>query len=406
MRIAFVLTQDLESPSGLGRYLPLARQLVLRGHQVYISALHPDYQALSTRNFIQDGVHINYVAPMHVRKQGNLKQYYGLPALLAVTVRATWGLSIDTLRTNAAIIHVGKPHPMNSVAGLLGKLRRPQGLCVDCDDYEAGSMTFSSGWQKWLVTQFERRVPKMGQIVTVNTQFMRQKLVDWGVQKEKIVYLPNGVDRGRLSSYDPEKVAELRRSLGLEGKQVIAYLGSLSLPSHPVDLLLRAFSQINGQSNQIKLLIVGGGSDYPTLIGMAKNMGLENSVIFTGHVAPQEVPTYYRLADVTVDPVYDNDAARGRSPLKLFESWASGVPFVTSRVGDRTTILEASRAGKLTDDSTPEAYARAILDVLSQASLADELHQNGLSEVENYTWDRLAARLDQAYLGLLGKAAQ
>jgi glycosyltransferase involved in cell wall biosynthesis len=246
----------------------------------------------------------------------------------------------------------------------------------------------------------------MGQMVTVNTRFMRQKLVDWGVQEEKIVYLPNGVDRERLSWSDPDKVAELKRSLGLEGKQVIAYLGSLSLPSHPVDLLLRAFSLIINQSNQVKLLIVGGGSDYPILIEMVKNMGLENSVIFTGRVTPQEVPAYYQLADVTVDPVYDNDAARGRSPLKLFESWASGVPFVTSRVGDRTTILEASRAGKLTEDSTPEAYARAIADVLTRASLADELRRNGLNEVQNYTWDRLAVRLEHAYSALLSGAAQ
>ena len=131
MRIAYVLTQDLESPSGLGRYFPLARQLVRRGHQVHISAIHPDFQALKTHQVILDGVEVNYVAPMHVRKQGNLKYYYGTLALLAVTMRATWGLSLDTFRSGADIIHVGKPHPMNGVAGLVGRLRTPKGLCVD-----------------------------------------------------------------------------------------------------------------------------------------------------------------------------------------------------------------------------------------------------------------------------------
>jgi len=401
MRIAFVLTQDLESPSGLGRYFPLARQLVRRGHQVHISAIHPDYQALQSRQLLLDGVEVSYVAPMHVRKQGSLKHYYGTPGLLAVTIRASWNLSVDVLRHGADIIHVGKPHPMNSVAGLVGRLRSPHGLCVDCDDYEAGSMHFSSDWQRRLVAEFERRLPKIARLVTVNTQYMRQKLLEWGVAENKIVYLPNGVDGERISWSDPRKIWELRQTLGLEGKRVVAYIGSMSLPSHPVDLLLKAFAVILKESPETKLLIVGGGGDYPAIIEMASQMGLGSSVVFTGRVAPQEVPAYYQLADVTVDPVYDNEAARGRSPLKLFESWASGIPFVTSRVGDRTALLESSQAGMLADDCTADAYARAISEVLTSSSLAERLRTRGLVEVQQFTWEHLAGQLEQAYLELL-----
>jgi hypothetical protein len=89
VNIAYVLTQDLESPSGLGRYFPLARQLVRRGHQVHIGAIHPDFQSLHSRQLTLDGVDVNYVAPMHVRKQGSLKHYYGTLGLLSVTLQAT-----------------------------------------------------------------------------------------------------------------------------------------------------------------------------------------------------------------------------------------------------------------------------------------------------------------------------
>ena len=50
MRIHFLLTQDLESPSGLGRYFPMARELVRLGHQVTISALHSDYANLKHKD--------------------------------------------------------------------------------------------------------------------------------------------------------------------------------------------------------------------------------------------------------------------------------------------------------------------------------------------------------------------
>src|SRR4030066_1481350 len=290
---------------------------------------------------------------------------------------------------------------MNSIAGLFGRVRSPQGLCVDCDDYEAGSMHFTATWQKWLVTQVEQRMPRVGRLVTVNTQFMHQKLIDWGVSEDKILYLPNGVDSERFSQTDAAKIDELRQSFGLTGRHVVAYIGSMSLPSHPVDLLLNAFSLILNWYPESKLLLVGGGGDYPAIVEMAAQMGLGSSVVFTGRVAPQDVPLLYQLADVTVDPVYDNDAARGRSPLKLFESWASSVPFVTSRVGDRTSLLGTSLAGMLTDDCTAEAYAKSIMDVLSSAKLAEALCTRGLIEVKQYTWEHLAARLERAYKNLL-----
>ena len=47
MRILFILTQDLDSPSGLGRYRPMAEVLIQSGHQVRILALHPDFQNLA-----------------------------------------------------------------------------------------------------------------------------------------------------------------------------------------------------------------------------------------------------------------------------------------------------------------------------------------------------------------------
>ena len=76
MRILFLLTQDLESPSGLGRYLPLAQELVKSGHQVNIAALHSNYQKLAFRRKNIQGVELHYVAQMHVKKQGSTKTYF------------------------------------------------------------------------------------------------------------------------------------------------------------------------------------------------------------------------------------------------------------------------------------------------------------------------------------------
>jgi glycosyltransferase involved in cell wall biosynthesis len=120
-------------------------------------------------------------------------------------------------------------------------------------------------------------------------------------------------------------------------------------------------------------------------------------------VPPDQVSLYYRLADVSVDPVRDDEAARGRSPLKLFESWASEVPFITADVGDRRNLMEAqdegAAAGLLARPGDPDSLAEAIQRVLMTPTLASQLRQAGRERLPAFTWERLARRLERLYLG-------
>ncbi len=357
MRILFLLTQDLESPSGLGRYWPLASELSRRGHLVRIAALHANWEGLAERCFEKDGVRIEYVAPMHVEKIGSQKRYYPTWKLMGVVLRATWALSRAALSAPVDMIQVGKPHPMNGLAGLLARRLKGGILCVDCDDYEAQINRFGSGWQRKVVAFFERALPRMAQVVTTHTQFMYDKLVSWGCPKERIHYLSNGVDRGRFTRPDSREVAALRERLDLQGKRVVAYLGSLSQPSHPVDLLVTAFQHVLVNIPEAALLLVGGGEDLENLETLTNKLGIAQVVRFTGRVPPGEVPAYYGLAEVTVDAVHDDEAAQGRSPLKMFESWVMGVPFVTSPVGERSRLAGDPPACMMAE---PAGNARAL----------------------------------------------
>lgn len=405
MRILFLLTQDLESPSGLGRYFPLARWLARDGHQVRIAALHGDYQALEHTRFEKDGVQVWYVGQMHVLKRGSGKQYYPASRLLAISVGATGSLSRAALQSPADIVHIGKPHPMNGMAGLLAKYLRGRTLFLDCDDYEAGSTHFSGDWQRWGVSLFENRLPKRVDHITTHTHFVKDRLAAGGIPPQRISYIPNGVDPERFKAVDLEQAARLRRELGLENKKVVAYIGSLSLSNHPVDLLLRAFAHLRPRISEAELLLVGGGEDYQQLVSMAREMGLSEVIHFCGRVDPGQVPLYYRLADVSVDPVYDDAAARGRSPLKLFESWIAGTPFVSADVGERGLLLGDPQAGILVQAGDPTSLTEAIFQVLVDRDLAETLRQRGLTRVQNYTWDRLAKQMEAVYHSVAIKRA-
>ena len=402
MRILFLLTQDLESPLGIGRIWPLAKELAKAGHQVRIVALHSRWSTLTERMFSKECVAIEYVGPMHVQKVGNRKLYYSMFGLIRVALLATWALSRAALSESVDIIQVCKPQPMNSIAGLLARLIRGGVLCVDCDDYEAASNRFAAEWQRKVVAFFERNVPCIAQVVTTHTQFMWDKLAGWGCLPERIHFLPNGVDQERFSPARPEEVDALRKKLGMEERQVVAYLGTLSLANHPVNLLLEAFTLLLKQLPQVVLLLVGGGDDFERLKEMTWRSGIERAVVFAGRVAPGNVPLYYALADVTVDPVNDDDAAKGRLPLKMFESWAMGVPFITSPVGERLRLAGNPPASILAQPAgDAQALASAMQSVLISAELAESFRRRGLERVKDFSWDILARELEAVYLAAL-----
>jgi len=240
-------------------------------------------------------------------------------------------------------------------------------------------------------------MPHQVKFITTNTFFMRNKLISWGIPAEKIQYLPNGVDRNRFSKADHGEIDSLCADLELGSKKVIGYIGSLSLPSHPVNLLLEAFHKIHESEKNTILMLVGGGEDMNLLSELAQELGISRATRFCGKVPPEKIPLYYALADVSVDPVYDNDAARGRSPLKLFESWACGVPFVTADVGDRKYLLGDPPAGLLAQPGNPESLAKAIQLVLSDKTLVNSITNAGKLKVKDFYWDRLAIEFSKMY---------
>ncbi|MEW6718788.1 MAG: glycosyltransferase family 4 protein [Chloroflexota bacterium] len=402
MRILFLLTQDIHSPSGLGRYLPLAKGLSELGHQVHLVGLHPHFESLPHKKLEVDGVHVHFVAPMHVRKSGAHKTYYPWYRLLLLAMRATWQLARTALTLPADIIHIAKPHPMNSLAGLAANLFRGRRIVLDCDDYEAAAGSFGAPWQEKVVTFFERWMPHRVSGITTNTHFMAAKIHSWHVPPEKIALIPNPIDPTRFATPKPQVVSALRRRLGLSGKQVVMYVGTMSRKSHAVDVLLEAFPHVLQAEPQSVLLLVGGGEDFEALKRQAEELGIRSSVVFVGPVPPEQVAAYYRLGKVSVDPVRDDDAARGRFPLKMLESWVCALPFISADVGDRQVLLGSPPTGLLAVPGNAEALAQAILNIFSNPRLAKAYVQRGSEQVKAYFYPCVAADLERFYTSLPG----
>lgn len=397
MRMTLLMIAGSGRPPWM-RYFPIARCLAQCGHTVRVLALHPDFASCTQRRFVQDGVEIWYVGQMHVRKATNssVPEQFSPLQLIHVLITSTIGMTWGILCSPSDVYHLCKPQPINGFAALLGiMLFQRRRFYVDCDDDETVSNRFSAQWQRLVFAFWQWLLLMLAKGVTVNTHFMEQRIRKRS--NAPLVYVPNGVDDAQCVRPDQAVGNALRVALGLESSRIVAYAGTLTLQNHAIDLLLKAFASVVHQVPDAKLLLIGGGEDMPLLRQQVDAMGLQQKVIFTGRVPPHSMPTYLSLADVSVDPIYDNVVARARSPLKLFESMAVGVPVITGDVGDRAQWLDNGCAGVLVQPGDATALAQGIVQVLTDTEYRMALSKACLRHIQHYMWPVLAAQWEQIY---------
>jgi glycosyltransferase involved in cell wall biosynthesis len=400
LHILFLLTQSLESPGGTGRYFPLAQALVKQGYQVTILALHHNLPELRVKSFVKDGVTVHYVGQMHVQKAGNQKRYFPIWQLLWVVFWGTVQLTRHAWRIPCDAIHVCKTQPMNGLAAWLVHRRRGTPVYLDSDDYEAVNNQFSGRWQQRIVAWFEDWLPSFAAGITTNTTFIAARFAELGYPAAQILLVPNGASEERFAILnEPEAEAEierLRRRLNIDVPEKTAvYVGSLSLTSHAIDLLLEAFALVGREIPEARLLVVGAGEAWEYLQQLSQTLGLADRVCFAGRVPAPEIPYYYRLGCVTVDPMRDSLPARSSLSLKLIESMAAGMPCITADIGDRRQMIGG--AGLVVPPDDAPALAAACQQIFTDSHLAPQLRHQARQQRDQHWWSVRAETFVKIY---------
>lgn len=209
--------------------------------------------------------------------------------------------------------------------------------------------------------------------------------------------VPNGVAIAQFTVPPDTIRTALAHALGLDKGPVIAYVGTIALHNHPVDLLIAAFAQVVLHHPTARLLIIGGGEDLAAVQANVARQPWRDRVIFTGHVPHATVRGLLALADLSVDPVYDDAVARARSPLKLIESLALGVPVITGDVGDRAEMLDFGAAGMVVRPGDAQALAIAINELLADPVRRMAMAAAAVAQARRYDWDRLGEQWIRVY---------
>ena len=179
-------------------------------------------------------------------------------------------------------------------------------------------------------------------------------VIDLGAAPERVRVIIDGVDPAVFS---PGSKEAARRRLGLTAdRQHLLFVGNL-VPVKGNDVLLEACRTLPGDSWQLHF--IGEGPQRTALQRQARCAGFEGRVVFHGPVPHENLPDWFRAADLFVL------ASRSEGiPNVLLEAMACGLPFVASRVGGIPEIAELG-ASRLVEPERPAELSVAIQDMLA-----------------------------------------
>jgi glycosyltransferase involved in cell wall biosynthesis len=151
-------------------------------------------------------------------------------------------------------------------------------------------------------------------------------------------------------------------------------------PLYNVACVLRAFGIIQQKFPDATLTVAGDGDQRVFLRGLAKQLKLRN-VEFLGHVAPEKMSELYAEAHIFL-----NGSNIDNLPGSILDSFASGVPVVTTCAGGIPYIVTHEETGLLVPRNDAAAMAASAVRLLESPDFAARIAQNAREECREYTW--------------------
>lgn len=291
------------------------------------------------------------------------------------------------------------------VAMACKRLGLPYVLYVEADDileHDIMKKPITGLSRLQMAGSFRYNLDAADRVICVSEPLKTHLMTKWNVPGEKIVVFSNVADVERFKP-DPEAGAALRASLNIDSAPLILFVGNF-YEWHDVATLLRAFVRVLTTRPDARLLLVGDGAKREAMAQLARELGLERSVIFTGMVAHTEVPRFMASADIAVVPYPVLEQDVWLSPLKLFEYMAAGNAILASNVGQLSEWITDGRNGLLIPPGDVSAMASGIERLIGDPDLRMQLGQNARTEaVQKHSWDRYLSDLEKLYYVVLDK---
>lgn len=227
--------------------------------------------------------------------------------------------------------------------------------------------------------------------VVAVTDAFKTNLINRGIDANKIEVVTNG---SNMELFSPrEKNQELLKSLNLENKFVIGYIGTHGM-AHSLDFIVNSISKIKDED--IHFLFIGDGAMKQKVLEIAKYLNIKNAT-FLNPIKKDDVPDYLNICDVSLAPLKKEDNFKTVIPSKIFEASAMLKPTLLGVEGQAQEIIETHNAGLCFEPENEKDFIEKVQILKNNREKYIEL-QKGCEELA-ITYDR--KRLAQKMLEII-----
>lgn len=218
---------------------------------------------------------------------------------------------------------------------------------------------------------------------------------DYDMPTDKIDVLPPGYDDTRFYAVSSATRAALKEELGLSGRIVLA-VGRMA-HNKGYDLLIRAMPVVCSRIDDAKLLLAIGSTEpsnrereqIDELKALAAELKIADRVIFHDYISDEELPDYYRVADV-----FAMSSRYEPFGMTAVESMACGTPTVITTEGGLFEQVTWGLEAVYANPFDPESFGHALFTVLKYPRVADQLGRYGSQKARaHFTWTGIAQRI-------------
>ncbi len=335
---------------------------------------------------------------------GNLAKYWPIGEALIVMdnnrnelasrdqILPTWFTDISILGRKIKLdkieyVLVGQILPLGTTAWLLS-LIHPFKYAVFLHGMDF-AYALKSPRKRWLATQILRRADA---IIAANS-YVADKITEFRpALADKIGIVNPGVESG-VPLKDEDMTASLKSHYGLEGKTVLFTLGRL-VRRKGIDQVIASLEQIpEDMIHNLSYVIGGDGPDKDYLKSLVPAK-FSKKIIFLGEIREDEKWTWLHLSDIFVMPSRDIDGDFEGFGIVYLEANLCGKPIIAGRAGGVSDAVLDNYTGLLVDPESPAEISQAIIKLVANPSLRDELGRQGKERARaEFNWEKQLEKL-------------
>jgi colanic acid biosynthesis glycosyl transferase WcaI len=321
--------------------------------------LYPGYGLRLVRHETIAGIHVRrtFMYPDHGRSLvGRMINYASF--MLSAIVGGVASSPFDVMYVWHPPLSIGV------AAAVIGFLRR-RPFVYDVQDIWPES-AIASGFlrpgrlSRWM-TALEKFVYRQADHILVVTDGAKKNLLEKGVPDEKITVAPHWYDDSDLRLTGPEAREEVRAREGWGGRFVVMFAGNLGM-MQGLDTVVRACRELPPNTN-VLVCLVGDGLDRERLVGLAKDLGVEDRLRFVERKSPSAMGGYFAAADALLVHLRASPLGPLIIPTKTIAYLAAGKPIVMANSGASADLVKQAGAGVVLAPDDPMCLARTIVDL-------------------------------------------